>query len=220
MSSSFYRRKFTKASGYNLNCLLGCGKQVSVEEWCEVLEKKFFRCLSNCIESCVLFCFPSDLCSYMVYLNMFLKFSSSFSQLFLSGLWLSFGHFLVLLSQHHTSTIALRNCETPKHFRLQCCSCFASQSCSSEVFAPLSWEQCWEACFAVRLLGCPLCASQARSSETCCCGFSLYALVPPDIPSLPGRWTFVLTFEEGQWILDTIYIPLNCFLTIQNEERV
>lgn len=82
MNSSFYRRKFMNASGYSLNYLLDCGKQISVEEWCDVSEKKLFRRLSNCLESRILFCFPSGLFSYMVHLNMFLRFSSSFSHLF------------------------------------------------------------------------------------------------------------------------------------------
>lgn len=82
MNSSFRRRKFINASGYSLNYLLDCGKQISVEEWCDVSEKKLFGRLSNYLESRILFCFPSGLFSYVEHLNMFLRFSLFFSHLF------------------------------------------------------------------------------------------------------------------------------------------
>lgn len=44
-------------------------------------QKISFLDISNCLESHILFCFPSDLFSYMVHLSMFWTFSSSFSHL-------------------------------------------------------------------------------------------------------------------------------------------
>lgn len=106
------------------------------------------------------------------------------------GNQISSGHFLALLSQCLASTVALRNheCETLKRFRFQCRSCFASQSCSSDIFAPLTWEKCWEACFTMRLLGISssicVCVYHVRSSDTCCFSFTLFFNVwgrPADI---------------------------------------
>lgn len=52
---------------------MDCGKQITIEEWCEFSEGVFI-CLSNCLEGHILFCFPSDLFSYMIHLDVFLRF--------------------------------------------------------------------------------------------------------------------------------------------------
>lgn len=71
---------------------------------------------------------------------------------------------------------------------------------------PPTWEKCWEACFAVRLLG--------ISSSICVCVCSILEAVRLAVEASPC----FLMFEEGQQIFSTRYTSLNYFPTIQNEE--